>query len=138
RALGVAARQTQREHRRLGAGGSETQPLDARKQLLNEFGPTQREVVLCAVVNAARHLLLHGCDDSGVPVAEQQRTMAVPIVDEFVPIDIPFMRSGATLNEEREWLAIAAIVRDAARKTLNSLPIAVCRAAVAAAKRGFD
>ncbi len=59
------------------------------------------ELVAGAQVRAARGLLLHGLDHGGMAVAEEERAVAHPVVDELVPVHVPLAR--AERRDPRRW-----------------------------------
>ena len=88
-----AARQAERRHRRLGAGGDQAELLDGgdpRADLVDELGSPWRRR---AEAQAAAGGLADRLDDLGVRVAEQRRTPRADEVDVLVAVDVGDVRA---------------------------------------------
>ena len=71
-------------------------------------------------MGAARGLLLHGLHHRGMAVAEEERAVAHPVVDELVAVHVPLARSQRALHVDREGLEMAAVVGDPAGMTARA------------------
>ena len=68
--------------------------------------------------------LLGNCfDDGEVGVSQQKRSVPGYIVDVFVAVHIPFARTRAMGHVQREWLGVAGVMGNAARKDLGGFNV---------------
>ena len=65
-------------------------------------------------MGAAFDLALDGCDEIGMAVTEEQRSVAHHVVDHPVAVDVPLVRPGSAVVDDAERLEEADIVGDAA------------------------
>ena len=87
-------------------------------RLRDLLGPGHLELVAGAVVGALVDLLGHGRGHGGIVVAQNQRAVAHPVVDQLVAVDVPLARAVGAFDVDRKGREVAAVVRDATRDRL--------------------
>ena len=101
---GEDPRQPQGHQRRLGARRREAHRLRRRHEPLDELAPFDLFFVAGAGVRGLRHLPLHRLDHGGMAVAEKQRPVAGPVIDEFLALDGPLAAAGGAVHVDGERL----------------------------------
>src|SRR5262249_42548656 len=92
----------------------EAHHLRRRNEARDQLGPANLELVAGAQMRPARGLLLNGPHDGRMTVAEEERAVPHPVVDDLVPVHVPLERPLRAIDIDREWLEMPAVVRDAA------------------------
>src|SRR5688500_5738552 len=109
-----------------------------RKAALDLIGPVDLGLVIGAIVRAACDLVLNRRDDRRMGMPEQQRAMSLPVVDQAVAVDIPFVRALSALDCQRKWLHPAAVMGDAAGEVSLCALVKLAGALMACAVLGLD
>ena len=117
----VGAHHPEGHHRGLRSGAVEPHLLRARHQLLYPARPLDLLGRGGAVVRAPRHLLRDGLDDCGMRVAQQQRAVARPVVDQALPVEIELVRALRVGHVVRERRQVSGVVRDAVGEDIAGL-----------------
>ncbi len=82
-------------------------------QSLNPLAPFDLALVAGAGVRRLLHLSLHRLDHGGMTVAQQDRAVAGPEIDQLSALDGPLVAAQSAVDVHRERLQMAQIVRDA-------------------------
>src|SRR5258708_15448804 len=106
RAFGIGAGQTQSAHGRLSAAVDKTDHLDRGYQFDDQFGKLGFQSGWRAETRAAPGLLTDRLNYDIRRMAEYQRPPTQHIIDELVPIGIPYVRAFGMIDEQ--WIAAHA------------------------------
>ena len=131
---GKKSRQSQRHQRGLGPARRKADSLRAGNEPLDPFSPFDFQVVARSVMGALGDLLLDCGNDLGRRMSEHQGTVAIPEVDQFVLVDIPFARSERVCDIDGERLKPPRVVRHAVGKNGSSFLESLTRTG----KLGFE
>ncbi len=100
------------EHRRFGATHREAHPFRAGNQTHNLFGPGNLKLMAGPVVGALVDLFGNRGGHLRVTVTQQQGTMAHPVVEQLVAVDVPLPSPFGSLDIDRKRHKVPTIVRN--------------------------
>ncbi len=100
-APGIAAREADRAHRRLGAGIGHADLVEARHDRADALGELDLERAGRAEAQAARRGFDHRADDLGMRVAGDHRPPRADIVDVALAVDVDQARALGARDERR-------------------------------------
>ena len=116
RLICVDATEPQGHERRFGAAAREPHCLRAWHQPAHPFRPFNFAFVARSVMRPLGHLLLNGRHHIVRRVPQNQRAVAVEVVDQFVTIDAPLPTALRPFDVRRKRIEQSQIVRHAVRQ----------------------